>query len=75
MPLLLADRVNMLEGVVDDLWSGHVPNILAEAGWHAEWKYNRTQLPGRILLGAAIAGGIVGLIAARRARDDSDSHC
>src|SRR5919112_5174945 len=30
LPLMLADRVNEVEGVVHDLTSGHVPNILAE---------------------------------------------
>jgi hypothetical protein len=41
LPLLLADRVNVVEGIVDDLKQGHVPNIFAEKGWAAEWKYNR----------------------------------
>ncbi len=41
LPLLLADRVNVVEGIIDDLKQGHVPNIFAEKGWAAEWKYNR----------------------------------
>lgn len=41
LPLLLADRVNVVEGIVDDLKQGHLPNIFAEKGWAAEWKYNR----------------------------------
>jgi hypothetical protein len=41
LPLLLADRVNEVEGIIDDLKRGHVPNIFAEKGWAAEWKYNR----------------------------------
>jgi hypothetical protein len=40
LPLLLADRVNVVEGIVDDLKHGHVPNIFAERGWKAELKYN-----------------------------------
>lgn len=44
LPLLLADRVNVVEGIVDDLKQGHVPNIFAEKGWAAEWKYNRKAL-------------------------------
>ena len=40
LPLLLADRVNVVEGIVDDLKHGHIPNIFAERGWKAELKHN-----------------------------------
>ena len=39
--LLAADRVNVGEGLLDDLAHGHVPNIFAEMGWRSEWRYNR----------------------------------
>ena len=42
IPLLLADRINVVEGIIDDLGRGHIPNIIKERGWTAEWKYNRT---------------------------------
>ena len=29
LPLILADRINVVEGVIDDLLHGHVPNIFA----------------------------------------------
>lgn len=41
VPLVVADRVAVVEGVIDDLKHGIVPNIFAEKGWKAEWKYNR----------------------------------
>ncbi|WP_207426736.1 hypothetical protein [Pedobacter sp. SYSU D00535] len=41
LPLILADRVNVVEGLVDDFKRGHVPNLAAELGWKAEWKHNR----------------------------------
>ena len=37
---VLADRVDVVEGIMDDLKHGHLPNIFAEKGWNAEWKYN-----------------------------------
>src|SRR4051812_42416056 len=40
MTLILADRVNVVEGIIDDLRQGIVPNNFAEKGWKAEWKYN-----------------------------------
>jgi hypothetical protein len=45
---MLADRVNAVEGVLDDLASGHVPNVFAERGWNAEWRHNRGNLVGRV---------------------------
>lgn len=41
MLLLLADRVNMVEGLGCDLARGHVPNLFAEMGGKAEFKHNR----------------------------------
>jgi hypothetical protein len=43
LPLMLADRVGMVEGVCEDLTRGHVPNIFRELGWKAEWQYNRKE--------------------------------
>ena len=40
IPLILADRVNVVEGLLEDLVKGHVPNIAAERGWRVEWKHN-----------------------------------
>ena len=38
--LLAADRINMGEGLVDDLLSGRVPNVPREMGLRAEWQHN-----------------------------------
>jgi hypothetical protein len=40
IPLILADRINMVEGLVEDIGKGHFPNIAAERGWKVEWKHN-----------------------------------
>jgi hypothetical protein len=40
IPLILADRVNVFEGIIEDLGRGHFPNIAAERGWKVEWKHN-----------------------------------
>jgi hypothetical protein len=55
LPLMLADRVGVVEGVLDDLSHGHVPNIFAERGWKAEWKHNRKSLVTRVAVGAVLA--------------------
>jgi hypothetical protein len=41
IPLILADRVNVFEGIIDDLKSGYLPNLIKERGLAMEWKYNR----------------------------------
>lgn len=59
MTLILADRVNVVEGLVDDLRHGHVPNIFAERGWKAEWKHNRQGAIKSIAVGAAVTTAVV----------------
>jgi hypothetical protein len=44
MGLILADRVDVVQGVINDLRQGILPNFVAELGWRAEWKYNRKKL-------------------------------
>ncbi len=67
LPLMLADRVSVVEGVLADLKHGHVPNILAEGGWRAEWRNNRTGLFRRILLRVALVSAAVAYLRSRRA--------
>ena len=66
LPLMLADRVGVAEGYLEDLSRGHVPNVFAERGWKAEWKHNRTSLVTRIAVGAALATAAYAVIRSRR---------
>jgi hypothetical protein len=67
LPLMLADRVSVVEGIVDDLRQGRVPNVFAERGWNAEWKHNRTGLVRRVLVGAALGSAAVAYFSSKRA--------
>ena len=40
IPLILADRVNVVEGIIEDISKGQIPNCFAEGGWKMELKYN-----------------------------------
>jgi hypothetical protein len=40
IPLILADRINVYEGLIEDFKKGKVPNIIAEKGWKSELKHN-----------------------------------
>ena len=64
--LILADRVNMIEGIVDDIKRGHIPNIFAERGWNAEWKYNRKATVKKIIVGAVIATVVIAALSQKR---------
>ena len=66
--LLLADRVNMVEGIGDDLARGKVPNILAEMGIKAELKHNPAGLAKKVAIGAAVVGAACYLMKRRDRR-------
>jgi hypothetical protein len=63
--LLAADRVNMVEGIVDDLRQGHVPNVLGEMGIRAELRHNPAGLVRKALVTTAVVGGIMVLLKRR----------
>ncbi|HEY6751469.1 MAG TPA: hypothetical protein VI027_09090 [Rubrobacteraceae bacterium] len=67
LPLRLADRVSVVEGVLGDLKHGHLPNAFAELGWKAEWKHNRTSLVRRILVRVVLVTATVAYFSSRRA--------
>ncbi|UGQ48192.1 hypothetical protein [Massilia endophytica] len=65
--LMLADRVDMVEGIGEDLARGKVPNVLAEMGIKAEWEHNRAGLVKKAAVGAAVVGVAYYLLKRRRA--------
>jgi hypothetical protein len=72
LPLMLADRVGVVEGVLDDLAHGHVPNILGELGWKAEWKHNRKTLVTRVVIGAVLTTATVVYLRSRRGNSKAE---
>jgi hypothetical protein len=66
--LLLADRINTVEGIGDDLRSGHVPNVLGEMGMKAEIKYNPAGFARKVAITSAVVGVACFLIARNRRR-------
>ena len=66
MTLILADRVNAIEGIIDDLAHGHIPNIWAERGWNAEWKYNRKGFVKKIAVTVAVTAAVLILLSRRK---------
>jgi hypothetical protein len=66
LPLLMADRVNVVEGVLEDFSHGKVPNIFAEKGWKADWEHNRTGLFQKIGVLALVTTAAVLLITRKK---------
>jgi hypothetical protein len=64
--LIAADRVNAVEGIVDDLRHGHVPNVLGEMGIRAEMRYNPGGLARKALIATAVVGGAMILLSRRK---------
>ncbi|AHJ97548.1 hypothetical protein [Hymenobacter swuensis] len=59
LPLIVADRVNVVEGIVGDLAHGKLPNIWAEKGYDMEWKHNRTAFITKLATIGAVTAGLV----------------
>lgn len=72
LPLLMADRVNVVEGIIDDFKSGHVPNIFAEKGYKSEWKHNRKGLLTKVAVGLILTSAIIGVLATRDNQSEDD---
>lgn len=58
IPLILADRINVYEGLLEDLRGGSIPNLIKERGLLMEWKFNRKALLKKAIT-TAIVGGIL----------------
>jgi hypothetical protein len=65
--LMFADRVNVVEGIIEDLAQGHVPNLFQEMGGPAEMKYNRHGFMRKTAIGGA-ALGVLLYMNSRRSR-------
>jgi len=69
MSLILADRVNVVEGRLEDLKNGHIPNLWAERGLGAEWKYNRAGLIKKFAATAIVLTAAVLLLSRKNKHD------
>ncbi len=64
--LVMADRVNALEGIVADLRKGRIPNICAEKGMKAQWKHDKPAIAKKLAVVAVV--GAAGALLIRRKR-------
>ena len=69
--LMLADRINVVEGLLHDLSRGKVPNVFAEMGGPAELKHNGPQRIVAAVTTVAVAAAVIGVgVYLLRSRND-----
>ncbi len=66
VPLILADRIGVVEGIIEDISRGIFPNFIKERGWTGEWKYERSRAIKRIAIAVAITAGVATIILTRK---------
>jgi hypothetical protein len=64
--LLLADRINVVEGIGQDLARGHVPNIPAEMGVRSELQHNLPGFVRKLAVAGAGAALVYALVRSRK---------
>lgn len=64
--LMGADRIDVVEGVVDDLVHGHVPNVPGEMGIRAELKHNKAGFAKKLAVVGGLSAVGIALLARRR---------
>ena len=72
--LMGADRIDMVEGVVEDLGRAKIPNIPAEMGIKAEWKHNKRGLATKLAVTVAVSAVAVALLKRRGKGEDDEDH-
>ncbi|MGN8056135.1 hypothetical protein ACTJKN_07675 [Pedobacter sp. 22163] len=66
IPLILADRVNALEGIIEDVKKGTFPDIVKERGWKSEFRYNPVNMIGKAAITLALGGLVIKYLCKRK---------
>lgn len=66
IPLVLADRINVIEGILDDVLQSTLPNIPKEKGLTSNRDGDTTGLTRTVIVSALVAVAVVGVISYRR---------
>ncbi len=66
LPLMAADRIGIVEGILHDLTRARIPNVFVERGYRAEWKHNRTSLIARMAVRVVLIAAAVAYLGSRR---------
>jgi hypothetical protein len=64
----MADRIDVIQGIINDLRHGHVPNIFAEKGWKAEWKHNPKGLIKKVAITIVVTTAVIAVLSRKNKR-------
>lgn len=64
--LLLADRINMVEGLAEDITRGKLPHCLDEGGFKAQLKHNPANVATKAALGVVAVSVVILLLQGRK---------
>lgn len=70
IPLVLADRINVIEGIIDDISKGKFPNTFVEKGGKARWKYDKLSLIRNWSLTLLTLTGVAAFLFRRRIKSN-----
>lgn len=62
LPLIMADRINVIEGLVSDVAHGHIPRLGKEAGYDALWKHKPQAMVKKIAVGVLVLGALAAIV-------------
>jgi hypothetical protein len=65
-PLVMADRIDVVQGIINDIKQGIFPNIFVEKGWKAEWKYNRNGLIKKLAVTVLVTTVAIALLSRKK---------
>lgn len=71
--LMGADRINVVEGVVEDLAQAKIPNIPGEMGIRSELQFNKRGFATKAAVVTALSAVAIGLIVRKRGKPDLPS--
>ncbi len=71
LPLMLADRINVVEGIIEDLKGGKFPNILAEKGMNSDLKHDKKGLAKKAAIVTFLLAAVVVWSYGKKDRDRS----
>lgn len=66
IPLILADRINVYEGILEDIKDGNLPNFIKERGLIMEWKFNRKSVVKKALTAVLVGGVLLALLGRKK---------
>ena len=61
LPLLLADRINVIEGLADDYRKGKKTNIFAERGTRSQLKYDAVGTIKKVAITTIVVGVLISI--------------